>query len=283
MAMTFSGRAAAAIAALGLLAGLGLFPTAAFASGKGGGTPGQSGTAAATTHAKGNAGTSGAYNLPQPSSRADKNNTGANTTSPTNPYRSTRSGLPSFNGSGKGNATGRPCAGCVGKADNKDPLGQQPNGTDHNAGYECDRNQGIGKTNPAHTGCTSGSPTPTPTTPPGRPPTTPPPSSPTSPPSPPTSPTTPITPSPSPTTPPHLAAQVTTAAPATSSPTGTQPAATPGAPVPRVATSGHLAFTGSDLIGEATAGLAALGLGGLVVRGARRRSGSRKTRNLPSL
>ena len=34
--------------------------------------------------------------------------------------------------------------------------GQYPNGTDHNAGYECDRNHGIGRSNPAHTGCTSG-------------------------------------------------------------------------------------------------------------------------------
>jgi len=48
---------------------------------------------------------------------------------------------------------GKPCAGCVGKADNKNPQGQRPNGSDHNAGYECDRNHGIGRTNPAHTGC----------------------------------------------------------------------------------------------------------------------------------
>ena len=31
--------------------------------------------------------------------------------------------------------------------------GQYPNGSDPNAGYECDRNQGVGQTNPAHTGC----------------------------------------------------------------------------------------------------------------------------------
>jgi LPXTG-motif cell wall-anchored protein len=42
----------------------------------------------------------------------------------------------------------------VGKADNKNPKGQMPNGSDHNNGYECDGNNGIGKTNPAHTGCT---------------------------------------------------------------------------------------------------------------------------------
>jgi hypothetical protein len=39
-----------------------------------------------------------------------------------------------------------------------------PNGSDHNAGYECDRNHGIGRTNPAHTGCTTT--TTTTTTPP---------------------------------------------------------------------------------------------------------------------
>src|SRR5436190_1332309 len=59
------------------------------------------------------------------------------------------------NGNGGGKATGKPCAGCVGKADNKNPKGQMPNGSDANAGYECDRNHGIGRTNPAHTGCTS--------------------------------------------------------------------------------------------------------------------------------
>ncbi|HEY4401026.1 MAG TPA: hypothetical protein VGO38_03240, partial [Acidimicrobiia bacterium] len=57
-------------------------------------------------------------------------------------------------------AVGQPCAGCVGKADNKNPPGQFPNGTDPNAGYECDSNNGIGQTNPAHTGCVSSPPTP---------------------------------------------------------------------------------------------------------------------------
>ena len=41
----------------------------------------------------------------------------------------------------------------MGKADNKNPKGQFPNGTDHNKGYECDGNHGIGRSNPAHTGC----------------------------------------------------------------------------------------------------------------------------------
>jgi hypothetical protein len=62
-------------------------------------------------------------------------------------------GLPSGNGNGDGNATGKPCAGCVGNADDKNPPGQYKDGSDHNNGYECDGNNGIGKTNPAHTGC----------------------------------------------------------------------------------------------------------------------------------
>jgi len=101
---------------------------------------------------------------PQPNSNADQNSGGANgqCTDPNNmgPYCSTRDGSASGNGNGNGNAVGKPCAGCVGKADNKNPKGQMPNGSDHNAGYECDRNHGIGRTNPAHTGCKS---TPPPT------------------------------------------------------------------------------------------------------------------------
>ena len=67
--------------------------------------------------------------------------------------------------SGPGNHTGRPCAGCVGNADDKNPPGQYPDGSDHNSGYECDGrdrpfknqngngNHGVGDENPAHTGC----------------------------------------------------------------------------------------------------------------------------------
>jgi hypothetical protein len=87
---------------------------------------------------------------PQPASNADFSGNGANTSGA---YDSTRDGSPSLNGNGGGNATGKPCAGCVGKADNKNPPGQAPDGSDHNAGYECDTNHGVGKTNPAHTGC----------------------------------------------------------------------------------------------------------------------------------
>src|SRR6476469_2569803 len=105
----------------------------------------------------GAAGTSGDVSQPQPPSNADDNGTGANTTGP---YDSTRDGSPAGNGNDNGNATGQPCAGCVGKADNKNPPGQQPGPEDHNNGYECDGNNGIAKTNPAHTGCASDTPTP---------------------------------------------------------------------------------------------------------------------------
>ncbi len=109
-------------------------------------------------------------------------------------YDSTCDGSPSENGNGDGAATGRPCAGCVGNADDKNPPGQYPDGSDPNNGYECDGNSGIGKTNPAHTGCTTSvavvptptpppavtvvttpAPTPTPFTPPGQVKTPPPP------------------------------------------------------------------------------------------------------------
>src|SRR5205085_1420478 len=80
------------------------------------------------------------------------------------PYNDKCNGLPSGNGSGGGLATGQPCAGCVGKADEKNPgaspdRAQYPNGGgshyagDNNNGYECDGNHGIAQTNPAHTGC----------------------------------------------------------------------------------------------------------------------------------
>src|SRR2546423_1791905 len=104
-------------------------------------------------HSTGTAGTSGDPTQPQPLSNADQNSGGANGQCPGGAYCSTRDGSASGNGNGNGKATGKPCAGCVGKADNKNPKGQRPNGSDHNAGYECDRNHGIGRTNPAHSGC----------------------------------------------------------------------------------------------------------------------------------
>jgi hypothetical protein len=95
---------------------------------------------------------------PQPLSNADQNAGGANNGGSCGAYCSTRDGSPSLNGNGSGG--NKPCAGCVGKADNKNPPGQAPNGTDHNNGYECDGNSGVGKTNPAHTGCTLPPPPP---------------------------------------------------------------------------------------------------------------------------
>lgn len=106
-------------------------------------------------------GQSGDTSNPQPASNADFSGNGANVHGP---YDSTRDGSPSENGKGDGVAKGKPCAGCVGKADNKNPRGQLPNGSDPNAGYECDRNEGIGKSNPAHTAC---KPTPPDEEPPG--------------------------------------------------------------------------------------------------------------------
>lgn len=90
-------------------------------------------------------------NCPNPNDFNTGNGNGANTSGP---YNSTCNGSPSLNGNGNGNANGKPCAGCVGNADNKNPPGQLPNATaDGNNGYECDTNNGVGKTNPAHTGC----------------------------------------------------------------------------------------------------------------------------------
>jgi hypothetical protein len=77
-------------------------------------------------------------------------------------YCSTSDGTPSGNGNGGGNANGKPCAGCVGNADNKNPPGQAKDGSDHNNGYECDGNSGVGKTNPAHSGCKATTTTSTP-------------------------------------------------------------------------------------------------------------------------
>ena len=122
-----------------------------------------------------------ANQAPQPPSNADQSGHGANVGGA---YGSTRNGAASANGTGNG--TGRPCAGCVGKADNKNPAGQQPGGNDHNRGYECDGNGGVGRTNPAHTGC-------------GTPPSTPP--LPPTPPKPPTPPTPPTPPPPPPSCP----------------------------------------------------------------------------------
>jgi hypothetical protein len=124
-------------------------------------------TSTAADHSDGTAGTSGDVTEPQPPSNADQNPGGANgdqcSTDPKATYCSTRDGSPSLNGNGGGEAKGKPCAGCVGKADNKNPPGQEktdPMGTFPNNGYECDKNHGIGRSNPAHTGCQGTTPPP---------------------------------------------------------------------------------------------------------------------------
>lgn len=83
---------------------------------------------------------------------------GANTSGP---YDPNGVGEPSGNGNGSGG--NKPCAGCVGNADDKNPPGQLPGPDDDgNNGYECDGNSGVGKTNPAHSGCKADTPDPDP-------------------------------------------------------------------------------------------------------------------------
>lgn len=178
--------------------GLILLPTAAFASGKGSGAANgvangvangldkkTAPTATTTTTTAAPASTPTGTLAPQttsvtgslttlPPQPLTKNEVpggpGANNQT-NNPYASNGVGLPSGNGNQvNGGHTGEPCAGCVGKADNKNPPGQAPGPSDNNAGYECDRNHGIARTNPAHTGCKT-APT-SPTTPPPTTPTT---------------------------------------------------------------------------------------------------------------
>jgi hypothetical protein len=152
-------RFAIPLAVVGAALALGVAP--AFAdpgNGNGNPTPPGNGNGAAAAHAtNGNSGTFGSPTSPQPILHPDNQN-GAN--AHPGPYSSTRDGSPSLNGNGNGLAVGQPCAGCVGKADNKNPPGQFPDGSDPNAGYECDTKNGIGQTNPAHTGCVSTPPTP---------------------------------------------------------------------------------------------------------------------------
>lgn len=166
--------------------------------------------------------------VPQPPSDADFSGNGANVHGP---YDSTRDGSPSLNGNGTGEAVGKPCAGCVGKADNKNPQGQLPGGSDANKGYECDANHGIGRSNPAHTGCKPAE------TPPTTPPQTPPPSTKTDVPPPP--------------------------------PGGGAPQA-PAPQVATAAEADELAFTGFDVLPLGLGGLALVGAGGAAVLMARR-------------
>lgn len=193
--------------------------------------------------AKSKAKASGDTNSPQPPSNADFSGNGANKHGP---YDSTRDGSPSKNGNGDGKAAGKPCAGCVGKADNKNPPGQMPDGSDPNSGYECDTNKGVGKSNPAHTGCVET---------PEKPPTT----------------TTPPSTS---TTPPTTAPGMK---PTTSPGKKTTVGVVPGAIVPGGGESsgggGGLSLTGVDIVSPIAAGLALLAAGGVFLTVARRRAG----------
>lgn len=70
------------------------------------------------------------------------------------PYDPSNVGAPSGNGNGNGRAVGKPAAGTVGNADDKNPPGQLPDAaSDGNNGYECDSNNGVGQGNPAHSSC----------------------------------------------------------------------------------------------------------------------------------
>jgi hypothetical protein len=75
-------------------------------------------------------------------------------------YSGTSTGAPSLNGHTPTKSK-KPCAGCVGNADQKNPPGQLPDAVrDGNNGYECDGNRGIALGNPAHSGCIVTKPTP---------------------------------------------------------------------------------------------------------------------------
>jgi hypothetical protein len=71
----------------------------------------------------------------------------------TGPYERACEGTAADATTGFAQAHGQPCPGCVGNADDRDPPGQSSDGSDHDAGHECDRNQGIGQGNPAHSRC----------------------------------------------------------------------------------------------------------------------------------
>jgi hypothetical protein len=141
-------------AAVGTVFGLSLMTGIAGATSNGNGN-GNDGTNASSSASKT---CDGGFN-------SDSGN-GANTDGPNNQYHNTcnadGTSSPSGNGNGNGQSdnSSKPCAGCVGNADDKNPPGQAPNGSDHNNGYECDGNHGVGRTNPAHTGCQTATPPP---------------------------------------------------------------------------------------------------------------------------
>jgi hypothetical protein len=101
----------------------------------------------------------GATHGPQPEcTNKHEGNFSGNGANRHGPYDSTCDGRASQNGRGTNGGDGRPCQGCVGNADNKNPPGQEPGPQDPNRGYECDQpgdtpNQGVAEGNPAHSGC----------------------------------------------------------------------------------------------------------------------------------
>ena len=178
------------------------------------------------------------------------------------PYDSTCDGTASANGNGAGG--GRPCAGCVGNADNKNMLGQMPNGSDSNNGYECDGNNGIAKGNPAHTSCTLTTLTPPPVPPPPPDEACPPPKCPTLPPPPPPGP-----PPPAPLAPPPPGSAVEVLGAQEAAPEAVEEAAP-------ARGKGELAFTGYWAVPLllVAVGLAVTGSGFVIVGRRRERSSS---------
>jgi hypothetical protein len=195
----------------------------------------------------GTAATVGPTTSPQPNSNADDNGHGANVGP--GPYTSTRNGSASGNGSGNGLAIGEPCAGCVGKADNKNPPGQMPDSSDPNSGYECDLNHGVAQTNPAHTGCDLSVSTPVVSSPPvvSRPPGA--------------------------SSPPEALSSPEVSAGEAVSGEQVSPGWAAGV-VTRSPAAGSLAFTGTDLLPLVVTGLGALGLGAAAMVFGRRLDGA---------
>src|SRR3954453_22071770 len=183
-----------ALAALAIfLLAVAAFPQSAFAGttnldkGKSESAPGQAkdapgedtSSAASSTDSQPSAGTPTAADNPEGYSNHDQTNGPGGQVCDGDPnnapgaggnYENTCPAGPSQNGAGDGQANGKPCAGCVGNADDKNPKGQATSGpSDHNNGYECDQkgrsanegNNGVGFGNPAHTGCQNVVVTPT--------------------------------------------------------------------------------------------------------------------------
>lgn len=199
-------------------------------------------------------------------------------------------GGPSQNGNDGGRASGRPCEGCVGNADDKNPPGQAPDGTDGNSGYECDGNHGIGgenqphanhsplqrdRSNPAHT---NNCPSPPPPCPPRQcPPPCPPAQCP--PPCPPGQCPPPIIcpPGPGPCPPPPICVPGTkpcpnlTTHPASPSPTPPPVCVGDDCPPPPVCKTNCLPITGAELGGFIAAGCGLIGSGFALTRARRRK------------